>query len=110
MTTICDHDPATAETLRSAVGEAIVLTSVDQLRRHLDLDPEEDTVVLGPSIGQTAAFRLGETMRILRPSLGVVLVRQRIDTSMLSEALRAGVRDVVGQRDLSALHAAVRRS
>ena len=110
MTMICDHATSTADTLRSALGEAYVLTSIEELRQHLDVDPAETTVVLGPSVNQAAAFRLAEDMRILRPGLGVVLVRQRIDTGVLAEALRAGVRDVVAERDLSGLHAAVRRS
>jgi pilus assembly protein CpaE len=110
MTTICDHDAATAEALHSAVGEAVVLTSIDQLRHQLELDPREDTVVLGPSVDQTAAFRLAAEARIVRPGLGVVLVRARIDQGLLVEAIRAGVFEVVDERDLQGLHAAVRRS
>ncbi len=49
-------------------------------------------------------------MRIWRPSLGVVLVRQRVDSGLLAEAMRAGVRDVVDERNISGLHDAVRRS
>jgi pilus assembly protein CpaE len=110
MTTICDLEPTTADVLRSAVGDATVLTSLDALRAHLEAEPGEDTVVLGPSIDQGGALKLAESMRVLRPSLGVVLVRQRIDTSVLAEALRAGVREVIDERDLSGLNAAVRRS
>jgi len=110
MTTICDLDPTIVTALHSAVGEAVVTTSLDQLRYYLDSWPDEDTVVLGPSIDLNAALRLAETMRVLRPSLGVILVRQRIDTGVLGEAIRAGVREVVDERDLSGLNAAVRRS
>jgi pilus assembly protein CpaE len=109
MTTICDLDLATAHALRSAVGEAEIITSLDTLRQRLEGDGIEDTVVLGPSIDQVAAFRLAESMRITRPRLGVVLVRQRIDTGVLAEALRSGVREVIDERDLSGLNAAVRR-
>ncbi len=110
MTTICDLDPAMATALRSAVGEAHVLFSLDDLRAYLDASPGESTVVLGPSVDQNSAYRLAETMRVVRPSLGVVLVRTRIDTGILAEALRAGVREVVDERDLAGLNAAVRRS
>lgn len=108
MTTIVDLDPATAAALCSAVGDAQLMPSLDHLRRHLDADPTETTVVLGPSINQGAAHRLAETMRVRRPDLGVILVRQRIDTAVLSEALRSGVREVVDTRNLSGLHVAVR--
>jgi pilus assembly protein CpaE len=110
MTTVCDLDRVVASALGSAVGEASVVTSLDALRRHLEDSPGEDTVVLGPTVDQTAAFRLAEEMRIARPSLGIILVRQRVDSSLLAEALRAGVRDVIGERDISKLHTAVRHS
>jgi pilus assembly protein CpaE len=109
MTTICDLDPTTAAALRSAVGEADLLHTLDNLRQHLDADPRVTTVVLGPSVDQGSAHRLAEAMRVSRPSLGIILVRQRIDTAVLAEALRAGVREVVDARDLSGLNAAVRR-
>lgn len=109
MTTVCDLDPTTAAALRSAVGDAHVAHTLDDLRQYLDIDPSVTTIVLGPSVDQTAAYRLAEAMRVSRPSLGIVLVRQRIDTTVLAEALRAGVREVVDARDLSGLNAAVRR-
>jgi len=56
------------------------------------------------------ALAIAENMRITRPSLGVVLVRRRIDTSVLADALRAGVREVVEERDLAGLNAAVKRT
>jgi pilus assembly protein CpaE len=110
MTTVCDLDRVVASALGSAVGEASVVTNLETLRLHLEEDPAEDTVVLGPTVDQTAAFRLAEEMRITRPSLGIILVRQRVDSGLLSEALRSGLRDVVGERDISKLHAAVRHS
>ena len=110
MTTVCDLDRVVANALGSAVGEASVVTSIDALRAHLEASPGEDTVVLGPTVDQTAAFRLAEDMRITRPSLGIILVRQRVDSSLLAEAMRSGLREVVGERDISKLHDAVGRS
>ena len=110
MTTICDLDPVVAQAVSSAVGESVVVTSLEALRQHLEADPAEDTVVLGPSVDQTAAFRIAEQLRIWRPALGVILVRSRVDTGLLSEAMRAGVRDVVGERNIAGLHDAVRRT
>src|ERR671932_2202188 len=110
MTTICDLDPVIAQALSSAVGESTVLTSLEALRQHLEADPTEDTVVLGPTVDQSAAFRVAEQLRLWRPSLGVILVRARVDTGLLAEAMRAGVRDVVGERNIAGLHEAVRRT
>jgi pilus assembly protein CpaE len=109
MTTICDLDPTTAEALHGAVGEARVVTSLEALRSLLDTDPYEDVVVLGPSVDPASAFRLASSMRVARPTVSVILVRQRIDTGVLAEALRAGVRDVVDERDLYRLNASVRQ-
>jgi pilus assembly protein CpaE len=39
--------------------------------------------------------------------MGVVLVRRRVDTSVLADALRAGVREVCEERDLAGINAAV---
>jgi pilus assembly protein CpaE len=110
MSVIVEPDPTRAETLRSALGPSVlVLVSLDDVRRHLDAHPGEDAVVLGASIDQDAAFVLADSMRINRPSLGVVLVRRRIDTPLLVEALRAGVREVVEERNLAGVNDAVRR-
>jgi pilus assembly protein CpaE len=111
MAVIVDLDPASAEMLNAALGgEAQVLPSVEALRRHLEANLGEDCVVVGPSVDQGTALALAEAMRVPRPSLGFVLVRRRIDTSVLGEALRAGVREVVEERDLAGLGAATRRT
>ena len=111
MTAIVEFDPIGAESLRGAVGaDAVVLPDLEALRGYLDETLWEDTVLLGPSVDQEAAFELADRMRVSRPSLGVVLVRRRVDAAVLTEALRAGVREVVPDRDLPALTGAVARS
>jgi pilus assembly protein CpaE len=110
MTAVVDLDSAVAETLSSALGDCVVLTSLDAARRHIDTNLAEDTIVVGPSVDQGVALQLAEAMRVQRPSLGVVLVRRRVDTALLVEALRSGVREVIGERDIAGLSAAVSRS
>jgi pilus assembly protein CpaE len=110
VSVIVESDPTRAETLRSALGPGVVvLATIDDLRRHLDGHPAEDAVVLGPSVDQETAFVLSDGMRITRPSLGIVLVRRRIDTPLLVDALRAGVREVVEERNLAGVNDAVKR-
>ncbi len=110
MTAILEFDPNSAETIRAALGpDALVVPGLGALRDHLDVDPFEDCVVLGPSVDQVDAGELADAMRITRPSLGVVLVRHRIDTAVLSDALRSGIREVIQERDLAGLATAVRR-
>lgn len=111
MTALIDLDPTIAETLHAALGpETHVLPSWEALRRHIDTQFGEDTVVLGPTVDLDSALTLAQTLRVSRPSLGVILVRRRVDTSVLTEALRSGVFEVVEERDLAGLNAAVRRA
>jgi pilus assembly protein CpaE len=111
MTAIVDLDPAISETLHSALGQdSMILPSLDALRRHLETQFGEDAVVLGPTVDQAAALSLAAAMRVTRPSLAVILVRRRVDTSVLSEALRSGIFEVVEERDLAGLNSAVRRA
>ncbi len=110
MTVIVEVDPPSAEALQSAVGSAgSVVPGLEQLRRHLEKHPGEYAVVLGPSVDLSAAVTLADTLRVSKPALGVVLVRRRIDTLVLAEALRAGMREVVEERDLTGLNEAVAR-
>jgi pilus assembly protein CpaE len=110
MTALLDYDASAAETLRSALGaDTVVLPTFDALRRHLDTHLGEDAVVIGASVDIESALALASSMRVNRPSMGVVVVRRRVDTSVLADALRSGVREVVEERDLAGINAAVAR-
>lgn len=110
MTAIVEFDPVGVESLKGALGnDAQVLPGLDALRAHLDSSPFEDCVVLGASVDQVEVFALAEQLRVSRPSVGVIMVRRRIDTTVLADALRAGVREVVQDRDIAGLAAAVKR-
>src|SRR5262249_20262082 len=90
MTTYCEPDEATAKALRvTAAQPGPAFADIQALRDHLALALEEATVVLGPGVEAAEAFKLAESMRVHRPSLGVVLVRHELDAGMLAEALRA---------------------
>jgi pilus assembly protein CpaE len=111
MTCVIDLDPATAEVLHQALGgDTLVVPSFEALRRHLDGHATEDAVVVGPSVDLHTALTLAEQMRVNRPGLAVILVRRRVDTSVLTDALRAGMFEVLEERDLAGLTAAVRRA
>ena len=109
MTAILDYDPNAAESLRSALGaDAVVLPTLDALRRHLDTHLGEDTVVVGASVDIESALDCHRHANHA-PESGVVVVRRRVDTSVLADALRAGVREVCEERDLAGINAAVAR-
>lgn len=67
-------------------------------------------VVIGPDIPAESAYALAEQLRIDRPEVGVILLRHRIEVSVLTQALRSGVRDVIQADDQAALVDAVQRN
>jgi pilus assembly protein CpaE len=111
MILIVSPDPAGAKTLRSAVApDAHIVNSVDSAHRYIVEQPDVDVVVVGTGVDLEPATKLAESLRIARPDIGVIVVRRRVDSSVLTEALRAGVREVIAERDLAAVGDAIRRA
>ncbi len=65
---------------------------------------------MGRASTERLALEFAERTRASNPTLGVVLVRRRIDAVLLASALRAGIREVISERDLPGLSEAVQRS
>jgi pilus assembly protein CpaE len=86
-----------------------VVDSGDDLQGLLAMG-ETSLVIVAPDVALADAVELAATQRIAQPGLGVVLVRSRLDSTVLTSALRAGVREVVRAEDLNALREACRRS
>jgi pilus assembly protein CpaE len=78
--------------------------------RHVADDRGELLLVVGPDVDQGSALELAEQLRIERPEIGVVLMRRRLDVTVLAHALRAGVREVVVADDHASVSEACRRS
>jgi len=111
MPVLVDLDPQSADVLVRRLGSnAMALSSLAELDRYLVSFPTESVVVLAPSVPLVDCLDFAERMRVERPTLGVILVRERFDSLMLSDALRAGVREVVARSDLDELRAAVWRA
>ena len=111
MLLIVSPDPDAAETLRSAVDpDALIVSTADAARRRAVEHHDVDVIVVGSSVDIDSALSLAESLRVTRPELGVVVVRRRVDTGVLTDALRAGAREVVAERDLASLGDAVRRT
>jgi len=90
--------------------DVTVVDSVLALNGLLDSHPEEDLVIVGPDAALETAAGIAERYRVERPALGVVLMRQRIEVQGMTEALRAGIREVVPADDAEALLLACTRS
>ncbi|MDP9220395.1 MAG: AAA family ATPase [Actinomycetota bacterium] len=111
MSYIVEHDQVVGETLRATLGSGWrVLGSIDSLRHLVADDPASQVIVVGPGVDQGEALALAESLRVVRPELGIILVRHTVDAATLTDALRAGVRDVVIDQDPNELRAAAHRS
>ena len=111
MTVLIESDRSLVELFQSALGGgSTVLDSHTGLEGYLAGHQHEYAVVLGPSVTTEVAVEIADRLRITRPATGVILVRGRIDSSILAEALRSGMREVVESRDLTGLGDAVRRA
>jgi pilus assembly protein CpaE len=111
VTLLWDTDPASADRFSYAVGGGISrLDSSPNLLRSLHDSPAENLVIIGPDVDMQSACELSEAVRVQRADVGVILLRRRLDVSVLGQALRAGVREVLTADDLTGLADAVRRS
>lgn len=101
-------DPERYRVLLSSDAE--VVTSAQALHGYLDNHPDEMLAVIAPEVTMPVASSVAERYRLNRPDLGIVMMRDRIDTEVVTTALRAGMRDVVSIDDVEGITAAVRRS
>lgn len=87
------------------------VASIDRMHAWLDQHADEYVVVLGPGVPLEVAIECGEDLRIRRPTVSVVLVREQFGTDVLTRSMHAGIRDVVvAGDDEKALTRAVERA
>jgi len=111
MPIIVESNPSNAELFTSVTGpSSTVVPTLDELKRTLATTTDEYAVVLGPGVDLDASAALADMLRVTKPSMSVILIRRRVDTSVLAEALRSGMREVVEERDLTGLGSAVGRA
>lgn len=111
MTILWDNGTDATERYGYAVADVLhIVESAAMATRALQSLPSEPLLLIGPDVGLQAACDLTEGIRIDRPEVGVVLLRRRLDVTVLGQALRAGVREVVTADDLPALSEACRHS
>lgn len=110
MPVICDPDQSTARRLAAGFREhGLVVPALSGLDGALAAKPDELVVILGPNVEVRGALQYATALRLSKPAVGIVLVRERLAVDLLSEAMRAGVREVVPDRDFPALMDACRR-
>ena len=101
MPILLDADPAKAATLLTVLPAGTqVVDTADRLFTWLAHRSDEYAVVLGPSLAVPEAMQIADRMRTAMPTASVVLVRDTVDTNVLTQAMHAGVREVVYRRSL----------
>ena len=92
MTAIVENDAAQRAILQAMLHGSTAVGSVDDLSSLVQNTPQEFAVVIGPSITSEDATAFAQWARVNRPDLGVILLRDIVDASALSLALRSGMR------------------
>lgn len=111
MTVFLAESSASTERFRLALGQsAETVTSARELQDYLNKHEAEQLVVFNPEVPLEVATEIAERYRLSRPSLGFLMIRYRLEVSILSRAMQAGIREVIGSDDAAALVAAARRS
>ncbi len=110
MPILCEPAANVQALAMSIGGDVRAADSLHVAAQMLEHDPSEFLVVIGPEAPLGDALTFASTLRLIRPAVGVVLARQVVDVNLLTQALRAGVREVVPASDAAALAAACRRS
>jgi pilus assembly protein CpaE len=90
--------------------DVVPVSSATELEEALSHHPAENLVVVSPDVDWQLTVELAERFRTLRPDVGFIVQRRRFDVSSLTQALRAGIREVVDADDAAALVAACSRS
>jgi Flp pilus assembly CpaE family ATPase len=110
MPIFCDALTQASELAQVIGGDVRAAESLEAASRSLVGDPAEMLVVIGPDTATDEALAFSARLRLDRPAVGVVLIRDRVDVSLLSRALQSGIREVVTVGDRRALAEACERS
>jgi len=111
VTFLLEPDSVASQSLLGVLGSNTqVVTSAEALRWSLRDDTHTSAIVVGPTVDLDTALSTADSVRLTRPDISVILVRRRVETTVMAEALRAGVREVVNEREPSDLRDAVRRA
>src|ERR687898_928758 len=96
MPVLVEPDSAEVDALLKAMpaGSQAVATA-DRMRAWVAQHHDEYVVVLGPTPTLEEAETVCASLRIAHPTVSVVLVRETLDTQVLTRAMKAGARDVV---------------
>jgi pilus assembly protein CpaE len=91
-------------------GDIRTAGKLAEVEALLEEDPNEQLVLFGPNTPLMEAVSLAARQRLVRPTLGVVVMRHQLGVDVLAEAIRSGVREVADVNDPTSILAACARS
>lgn len=111
MPILLEADAAKAAPLLTVLPPGCqVVGTADQLFAWLAQHPEEYAAILGPGLPLPEAMAVSERMRTAFPTASVVMVRDTVDAAVLTQAMHAGVREVLTASELPSVQAALQRA
>ncbi len=111
MTILLSSSPDDVERYKFTLGTAVLhADSAAELSTLLHNSSDQYVVIIGPDVSLKSAMEIADHYRTSKPEIGVILQRRRLDISVLSQALRAGIRDVVDADDAESLVNAHRKA
>jgi pilus assembly protein CpaE len=109
---VVDPDPQVRTRLAVQLGDVTGVATFPEVTALAErLQPGQPAVVVfGPGFSDPAGLAQIEAMARARPEVGAILVAEELSTGLLQQALRSGVRDVLGDPfDSAALRESVDR-
>lgn len=111
MTILCERDRSTVDALLSAFDEPVqTVKSLPDAATALVSGTGEHTLVIGPKADLDDVLKFADGLRVDRPDVAVLLLRDELVAEQVDAALRAGIRDVVSSRDPRTVRDACRRA
>ena len=103
MIFLLESDELAASSIRGVLHGPVerIDTSVE-IRRRLESAPPS-TIVIGPNVPEPTALDVASQVRVSHPSVGVIVIRPRLDTATLTAVMRAGARDAIAAHDVDKL-------
>jgi pilus assembly protein CpaE len=104
MTIFLSSTPDDVERYQFTLGTSVLhAKSAAELSTLLHNASDQYVVIIGPDVALNTAIEIADHYRTSKPEISVILQRRRLDISVLSQALRAGIRDVVDADDAESL-------
>jgi pilus assembly protein CpaE len=95
---------AEVERFKFSLGEEIIpIGSINEITDQLENNEGIRIVLIGPDVKLQDALQLAELIQLRFIGRSTILIRRKLDVSILSEAIRAGVSDVTVVEDSQSL-------